>query len=141
MYKYPIITLNKFFNCRKQLFFSLMFTIIFFIYFNAIFIHKKRFRGALPRDWSGNHNFSWYLILGRKQVLIWNIRFFSFLTRTTRVKSFSSCHTVFIIMQVLCSNFSPNAMAQAYLLLRHPSFISGVFTLLNLQKFLFLSFF
>ena len=39
-------------------------------------------------------------------------------------------------MRVLHSNFSANAMARAYLLLRHPSFISGVFTLLNWQKFL-----
>ena len=76
--KYPVITLNKFFNCRKQLFFR-MFTIILIIYFNTIFIHKKR---------------------------------------------------------VLRSNFSANAMTRAYLLLRHPSFISGVFTLLNWRKFL-----
>ena len=39
-------------------------------------------------------------------------------------------------MRVLRSNFSTNAMARAYLLLRHPSFISGVFTLLNWRKFL-----
>ena len=48
------------------------------IYFNTIFIHKKRFRGAVLRDCSGNHNFSRHLICGCKQVLIWNIRFFSF---------------------------------------------------------------
>ena len=39
-------------------------------------------------------------------------------------------------MRVLRSNFSTNAMVRAYLLLRHPSFISGVFTLLNWRKFL-----
>ena len=90
-----------------------MFTIILLSYFNTIFIHKKRFHGALPRDSSWNHNFSCYLIRGRKQVLIWNIIFFSFpytqsfckLTETSRVKSFSSCHTIFSIMQVLSSNF------------------------------------
>ena len=69
--------LNKFFNCRKQLFF-LMFTIILIIYFNSSFIHKKRFHGSARRDCSGNHNFSWHLIGGRKQILIWNIRFLSF---------------------------------------------------------------
>ena len=104
-----------------------MFTIILFIYFNIIFIHKKRFRGAVPRNCSGNHKFSWHLIRGCKQILIWNIRFFSFsicpvickLTGTSRVKSFSSCHTVFLIMRVLRSKFSANAMAWAYFLLYH----------------------
>ena len=122
----------------------LMFTIILFSCFNTIFIHKKRFRGALPRDCSWNHNFSCYLIRGHKQVLIWNIRFLSFLytqsfcklTETSRVKSFSSCHTVFSVMQVLPSNFWA-VMARVYLLLRHPWFIWGVFTFLNWQKFLF----
>ena len=110
-------------------------------YYNTIFIHKKRFRGAVPRDCSGNHKFSWNLIRGRKQVLIWNIRFLPYtrsfckLTGTSRVKSFSSCHTVFSIMRVLRSNFSANAVARAYLLLRHRSFISGVFTLLNWRNF------
>ena len=32
--------------------------IILCIDFNTVFIHKKRFRGAVPRDCSGNHNFS-----------------------------------------------------------------------------------
>ena len=91
----------------------LMFLIILFIYFNTIFIHKKRLRSAVPRACSGKHNFSWHLICERKQVLIWNIRFFSFpytrsfykLTGTSRVKPFSSCHTVFSIKRVLHSNF------------------------------------
>ena len=112
-----------------------MFTLILFIYYNTIFIHKKRFRGAVPRDCSGNHKFSWHLIRWRKQVPIWKTDFFPFpymrsfckLTGTSRVKSFSSCHT-------LPSNFSAYAMAPAYLLLRHSSFILGVFTLLNWRK-------
>ena len=49
-----------------------MFTVILIIYFNTIFIHKKRFRGAVPRDSSGNHNFAWHIIRGGKQVLIWS---------------------------------------------------------------------
>ena len=73
-----------------------------------------------------------------------NIRFFPFpytrsfckLTQPSRAKSFSSYDTVFLIMRVLRSNFSANAMVRAYFLLRHPSFISGVFTLLNWRKFL-----
>ena len=120
-----------------------MFAIILFIYFHTIFIHKKWFRCTVPRDWCGNHHFSWHLICGYKQVLIWNIRFhfpctrsFCKLAGTSRVKFFLSCHTVFSIIRVLRSNFSPNAMAQVYLLLRHPSFILEGFTLLNWQKFL-----
>ena len=105
----------------------LKFTIILSIYFNTIFIHKKRFPGAVSRDCSWNHNFSCYLIHGRKQVLIWNIRFFSFpytqsfckLTETSRVKSSPSCHTVFTVMQVLPSNLWANVMARVYLLLWH----------------------
>ena len=123
-----------------------MFTIVLFIYLNSIFIHKQQFLGAVPRNCIGNHNFSSHLICGRKHVLIWNIRFFSFsiypvkltfckLTWTSRVKSSSSYHTVFSIMRVLRSNFSVHAMAWAYLLLRHPSFIYGFFTLLIWQKF------
>ena len=104
-----------------------MFTITLFIYFNTIFIHKKRFPGTVSRDCSWNHNFSCYLIHGRKQVLIWNIRFFYFpytqwfckLTETSRVKSFPSCHTVFSVMQVLPSNLWANVMARVYLLLWH----------------------
>ena len=63
-------------------------------------------------------------------------RLFCKLTGTSRVKSFSSYHTVFSVMRVLRSNFSANVMARAYLLLRHPSFILGGFTLLNWQNFL-----
>ena len=92
-----------------------MFTIILFIYFNTIFIHKKRFRSIVPRDDSGNHNFSRHLIRGHKQVLIWNNRFFflfpytwSFckLTGMSRVKSFSSCHTVFQSCGIVFKLFS-----------------------------------
>ena len=118
-----------------------MFRIILFIYFNAIFLHKKRFHGAVPRDCSWNHNFFCYLIRGCKQVLIWNIRFFPFLynqsfcklTEMSSVKSFSSCHTVFSTMQVLCSNFSANVMA-----IVTPIIHFGNFYLFKLTKVSFL---
>ena len=116
-----------------------MFTIILFTYFDTIFIHKKRFRGVVPRYCSGNHSFSWHFIHERKQVLIWNINFFPFPYTWSFCKLsyyVSSYHTIFSIMPVLRSNFSANAMAREYLLLRHPSFSSGVFTFLNWQKFL-----
>ena len=101
-------------------------------------------RGAVLRDCSGNHNFSWHLIRERNKFSSGTSDFlpfpytrsFSKLTATSSVKSFSSCYTVFSIMWVLHSNFSANAMVQSYLLLRHPSFISGVFTFLNWRKFL-----
>ena len=63
-------------------------------------------------------------------------RSFCKLTGTSGVNSSSSYHTVFSVMQVLRSNFWANAMAWAYLLLRHSIFILGFFTLLDWQKLL-----
>ena len=63
-------------------------------------------------------------------------RSFCKLTGTSRVKYFSSCHTVFSVMQVISLNFSANAMAQAYRLFQYQSFILRVCTLSTWRKFL-----
>ena len=132
MDKYPVITLNKFFNCRKQLFFK-MFTIIQFIYFNTIFIHKKNsFVAPYQEIAAETITFLDILFVDANKFSSGTSDFFPFpytrafckLSGTSRVKSFSSCYT-------LPSNFSAYAIAPAYLLLRHSSFILGVFTLLN----------
>ena len=93
--------------------FFLIFTIILRIYFDTIFIHKKRFRGALPRYCSGNDNFFDILFEEANKFSSGTSDFFLFtytqlfckITGTSRVKYFSSYHTVFSIMQVLRSNF------------------------------------
>ena len=103
-----------------------MLTIITFIYFNIIFIHKKRFCGAVLRDCSGNHNFHNHNRFSSGTSYCFSFPYtqsFCKLTGTSRVKSFSSYHYVFSIMLVLRSNFSANFMARGYLLLRHLSFI------------------
>ena len=126
-----------------------MFTIILFIYLNTIFIHKKRSRGTVPRYCSGNHNISWHLIRGRKQILIWNIRFFPFsinpsfckLTGRSRLKSFSSCYTVFSIKWVLCSNFQLMLWCERiFYWSTHHSFPEFLTILID-ESFFFLSFF
>ena len=118
-----------------------MFTIILFFYFNTIFIHK------ITVSWHHTKRLQWkpwLFLISYSWTQTRTSDYFSFpytwlfckLTGTSRVKSFSSCHTDFSIMRVLCSKFSANAMVQSYLLLQYPSFISGVFTLLNWRKFL-----
>ena len=114
---------------------------IFFIYFSTIFIHKKRLCGAVARE---TINFLDILFVDANKFWSGTWDFFPFrytrsfckLNGTSRVKSFSSCDTVFSIMWLLRSNFPANAMARAYLLLRHSSFILGFFTLLNWWKYL-----
>ena len=118
-----------------------MFTIILFFYFNTIFIHKitvswhhtKRLQW---KPWLFLISYSWTQTRTSDYFSFPYTRLFCKLTGTSRVKSFSSCRTDFSVMQVLCSNFSANAMVRSYLLLQHLSFISGVFTLLNWRKFL-----
>ena len=95
-----------------------MFTKILFIYFNTTFIHKNWFRGAVPRDCSGNHNFSWHLIHECKQVLIRNIRFSSF-----------SIYPV--ILQV-----NRNVKGKIFFILPCYFFPYCFFTILNWRKFL-----
>ena len=118
-----------------------MFTIILFFYFNTIFIHK------ITVSWHHTKRLQWkpwLFLISYSWTQTRTSDYFSFpytwlfckLTGTSRVKSFSSCHTDFSIMRVLCSKFSANAMVRSYLLLQYPSFISGVFTLLNWRKFL-----
>ena len=122
--------------------FFLMFTIILFIYFNTIFIHKKSFVAPYQEIAAETISFPDILLVDANKFSSGTSDIFPFLYTwsfcmligTSRVKSFSSYHTVFSIMLVLHSNFSANAMAWAYLLLWHPSFISGVFTLLSWWK-------
>ena len=121
-----------------------MFTIILFIYFNTIFILKKGFEAPYQEIAAETLTFFEILFVDANKFSSGTSDFFPFpytrsvckLTGTSRVKSFSSYHTVLSIMRVLRSNFSANAMVWAHLLLRHPSFISGIFTLLKWRKFL-----
>ena len=66
-----------------------------------------------------------------------NKRSFCRLTRTSRVKSFSSCQTVFPIVWMLISNYSLREPERDSLLFRVPSLICGVFKHFNYLKFLF----
>ena len=57
------------------------------------------------------------------------------LTRTSRMKSFSSCQTVFSIIRMLLSDLSQRGPARVSLLFRVFSLICGVFKRLNCLNF------
>ena len=97
-----------------------MFTIIFSIYFSIIFIHKKKNGFVAPYQEIAAESVTFLdiLFVEANKFSSGTSDYFPFpytlafckLTGTSRVKSFSSCHTFFSIMRVLRSNFSANAM-------------------------------
>ena len=125
--KYPIITFNNFFYSRKQLL-TQMLTIVFLVDFDTIVIYKKRLVTPYHEIAADTMTFLDILFLELSTFSLGMSDFFPLpytrsscgLTGTSRVKSFSSCQTVFLIIQMLLPNLSQRESMRVSLLIRVP---------------------
>ena len=123
--KYPIITFKNFFYSRKELR-TQMLAIVFFVNFDTTVIYKKMVVTPYHEIAADTMTFLDILLVELSKFSSGISDFFFFtiymivlqIDRTSRVKTFSSCQTVFPIIQM-------------FLLFWVPSHICGVFKHLN----------
>ena len=129
---------NNFFYSRKQLL-TQMSAIGFFVNFDTTVIYKKGLVTPYHEIAVDTMTFMDILFVELSKYSsgisdyfpLPYTRLFCKLTGTSRVKSFSSCQTVFSIIQVLLSNLFLREPAQVSYLFRVPLLICGVFKCLN----------
>ena len=121
-----------------------MLTIVFLVDFDTIVIYKKRLVTPYHEIAADTMTFLNILFVELSKFSLGMSDFFPLpytrsscrLAGTSRVKSFSSCQTVFLIKQMLLPNLSQRDSTRVSLLIRVPWLIWGVFKCLNCLRFL-----